>query len=248
MSDQLSTPVDPAPVLTDAPVSTVAPTPEPTVAPVVVTPAPTPAPTLAPTPAPTDAPVIQTPAPTTTPGPTLAPTPAPTPAPTTAPVVEPVSTEAPVVEPAPAPTTAPVSQAVSILVELLDNYRGYLTRRSGAKADFSDAAKTLGNIVARLLATPTPEVFQVVWDFFVAHKNDVMQEGAALQGIAALDMQTRFRTEIVYTLFRHAVNGVDIGDASKIRPDILQSRLKCAPLVMFLQEQARIVNLQKPTV
>ena len=134
--------------------------------------------------------------------------------------------------------TPVVSLAASAISELLISYKGYLSNRTTSRTGFQNAALTLSNIVDRILATPTTEVFTVMWDFFVANKTGVLSESIALQGIDVLNKAPRFRTEIIYTLFRMAVNGKNVGDAAKINTAMIQSRLKCSALILFLQDQA----------
>jgi hypothetical protein len=149
----------------------------------------------------------------------------------------------PVVTAAPAPAQTP-SRAAAVVTELLGAYKTFLTGTNGTPAAFRNAALTLGNIVARLLQTPTDEVLTVVWDFFVANKNGVLIESAALQGIDALDLQSRQKTEFVYILFRQAVNGIDVGDVKRVRSDLVQAKLNSPKLILFLQEKARLVAIQ----
>jgi hypothetical protein len=138
-----------------------------------------------------------------------------------------------------------VSPALSIINELLANYKNYLTGPGNARADYTDAAKTLANIVARILQTPTQDVLEAVWAFFVANKDGVLQEGSALRGVTALDAKTRAKTETVYLLFRLAIKGIDVGNAARVRVDMVSATLKSPTLVLFLQAQAKIVANQK---
>jgi hypothetical protein len=134
---------------------------------------------------------------------------------------------------------------VGILTELLNNYKGFLTTKGTARSDFADAARTLANVFARILRDPTPENLETVWDFFVANKSGVMQESVALMGVTNLDKQIRFKTEIIYTLFRMAGNGVDVGATANVRTELVQSRLNSPALILFLQEKARVVAILK---
>ena len=104
------------------------------------------------------------------------------------------------------------------------------------------AAKTLGSVIVRMLNTPTNDMMTAMWGFFVEHKNDILQESAALQGIEALDTTTRMRVELTYTLFRQAVNGVDVGNPKNVNMAFVQSRLKCPQLIPFLQAKANVVS------
>ena len=203
---------------------------------------------------PADKPVTPPPPPPEPPKPTP-PAPPPPPPPPTKPVPEPATVPVkpaaavvpPVVTP-PAPVVvapAPDAQEKAVVVELLATYKTYLTTRNANAVAFQNAAKTLANIVARILRTPTDNVLNVVWDFFVANKNGILQEGCALQGIEVLDPQTRFRTEIVYTLFRLAVNGVNVGDSKTINLQTVQSRLKSQALILFLQKKSAVVAATK---
>ena len=133
---------------------------------------------------------------------------------------------------------------MGILTELLNDYKSYLTTKGTTRSDFSDAAKTLANVFARILRDPAEENLQTVWDFFIANKTGVMQESVALMGVTALDKQTRFKTEIMYTLFRMAGKGIDIGATANVRTEIVQSRINSPLLILFLQEKARVVAIQ----
>lgn len=172
-------------------------------------------------------------------------TPAPPPPPPPA-KPAPAAVETPAAPP-PAPVVvvpAPDAQEKAVVIELLATYKTYLTTRNANATAFQNAAKTLSNIVARILRTPTDNVLSVVWDFFVANKTGILQENCALQGAEVLDPQTRFRTEIVYTLFRMATNGIDIGNSKTVNLQTVQSRLRSQALVLFLQRKA--VTVTKP--
>jgi len=179
-------------------------------------------------------------------------TPSPPPAPPKPAPVEPPRPAAaqppapPKKEAAPAPKVAEhdksISQSVSILIERLDAYKTIMTGQSVSDSGFKAAALDLANVVQRVLREPTEEILNTVWDFFVANKDGVCQESIALQGINVLDPQTRFRVEIVYTLFRKAVNGVDVSDKKLVNTDLVRSRLNCPSLFVFLQQKAARVS------
>jgi hypothetical protein len=208
-------------------------------------------------------PVAATP-PVPTPTPTPSPTPTPTPSPTPTPVVAPVSKVEPKAAAIPAATATPVAavvsptpivaatpaktapltlmqQHVALVTEQLANYNKWLTVPVATTKSYQAAAKSLANVVARMLANPAPSLFTVVWNFFVAHKTDILAEGMALRGVEVLDTSTRFKVEIVYTLFRQAVQGKNVGNPKTTNMSIVQSRLKCPTLVTFLVAKAQMV-------
>jgi hypothetical protein len=142
-----------------------------------------------------------------------------------------------------------MAKHVAITHEMLETYKKYMSQQVGTIKTFQAAATTLSSIITRMLANPNPELMNVVWDFFVEHKTGILLESTALRGVDVLDPSTRFKTEIVYTLFRHAVNGIDVGDSKLIDLQTVQSRLKCPPLIPFLQDKAKTVSAtaaQKP--
>lgn len=184
---------------------------------------------------------------TTPPSPPIPPAPKPTPTPAVPTTQTPaaVSTQPapkipPVVPHTQRPTATP-DQEAQIVAELLVSYKRFLSTPNATPVSFKNAAKTFSNITQRLLKSPTPAVLLEVWNFFVANKSGILQESCALQGVDSLDVQSRFRMELVYTLFRMAVNGVDVGDPTKVSATVIQTRLKCSALIVFLQDQAKVV-------
>lgn len=222
------------------PVTQTAPTPPPT----VVTPSPVIVPQSAPTPPPVE--IVPVP-PQTMPVQT-------SPAQTTT-LQQPSTPSTVVKEPVPVvpvhtvvsnQTSAPsISQEANIVTELLTRYKTYLSTNNPSTTTFKNAAMTFANVVERILRTPTQDVMLAVWNFFVDNKNGVLLENTALQGVDSLAVQTRFRAEIVYTLFRLSVTGVDIGNQKRFDLSLIQSRLKCNALILFLQAQAQ--NVTKKT-
>jgi hypothetical protein len=144
-----------------------------------------------------------------------------------------------VIEPAPPPPE--LSPAAAAVKEQLSKYKTFLSTETYTTAGSQHAAKTFANVAARMLQTPTDEVFGIVWDFFVDNQDGVLMEIRALQGVEVLDHQTRFRLELIYTIFRKAAAGVDIGNSQLVRTDILQQQLRCPQLVLFLQNKASVV-------
>ena len=182
------------------------------------------------------------------------PIPAAEPSPTTVDAKDAVLKTSPVTvtraKPVPARPSVPVTSIqatqakkhLDTLNELLQTYHSQLSVKPGTTRSFQVAAKTLGSVIVRMLNTPTNDMMTAMWGFFVEHKNDILQESAALQGIEALDTTTRMRVELTYTLFRQAVNGVDVGNPKKVNMAIVQSRLKCPQLIPFLQAKANVVS------
>ncbi|CAK9254153.1 unnamed protein product [Sphagnum jensenii] len=113
---------------------------------------------------------------------------APTPTPTT---VAPVVT--PVVAPKPTPQETYDAQLVAVLKERLEQYKKYLMVPIASHVTQKSAAQTLDAVVQSVLSRPIPDVFEVVWDFFVVNATGVCHEGWALQGVDALDKQRRFK-------------------------------------------------------
>lgn len=234
------------------------PVPEPQTPPASATPVPTPAPTPKPvvteppaTPKPTSAP-LRSPAPTKPPQVTPAvviPESQPHPTPTV--VSEAVLSQPNVAKPPIVPEQQASSdnsrpsgvtvQIVSVVTEHLANYRTYLSALNPTTKSLRGAAATLATVVKIALKTPTPEVLEIIWDFFVANKTGVLQERSALQGVESLDKPTRAKVEIFYTLVRQAVNGVDVGSQTNVRLDVTQASLQCPQLLVFLQQKAKTV-------
>lgn len=138
-------------------------------------------------------------------------------------------------------TRSAVTQEELIIPELLDEYKKYLLTKNASPLAFQKAAKILANVVTRIVKTPAPSVLTIVWDFFVSNNDGILNELTALQGIDVLEPQVRFLTEIVYTLFRRASQGVDVGNNNKFNPDVIRARLKSPDIIIFLSEKAKVV-------
>lgn len=171
------------------------------------------------------------------------PAPAPAKAPAPAPVVTKV-TDAPVPTP-PAPLTPEqVADArnVAVIEELLTSFKTSLSPRIVTDAMRYAAAGALSNVFTRIVLTPSKDSMDVVWDFFVENADTVLQETVALSGAASLAVDARQRLELAYMLYRKAVKGIDVGDATKVSKNVLTNILKCPKLVAYLSIRSKTVT------
>lgn len=159
---------------------------------------------------------------------------APTPAVKT--VAEPV-----VAAPAKTPAQIAESRHVAILEELLAGFKTSLSAKIVTDAMREAAARNLSNVMIRILKDPVNVYMDVVWNFFVANAKGVLQESAALSGVACLPAEERSRMELAYMLFRKAVRGIDVGNAANVNKAVLTNILKCPKLVVYLSTKSKTV-------
>lgn len=133
------------------------------------------------------------------------------------------------------------SRQLAIVNEMLVNYKKLLSAKITNAKLFQSAATDFAGVMTRVLNTPTPEILDAVWNFFVENAKGILQENIALSGVEVLATGVRQRTELAYTLFRKATTGVDISDTTVIRESALKTMLKSPKVVAYLVEKAKTV-------
>lgn len=131
------------------------------------------------------------------------------------------------------------TRSASIVAELLADYKNILNQKIVSAKQHQDAAKLLGTVITQLYASPTNLVFAEVWNFFsdTTNKNTFLRESAALGGVDVLAMSLRSRVELVYTLFRKAVQGVDV---STLNQDTLNNLVRLPQLIAYLSNKVNV--------
>ncbi len=182
-------------------------------------------------------------------------------------VTEPVAPQKPapaVVEatPAPAPATALTAaaqaaaqqarqqqQQISILTEQLETFTVQSNTPHPNDKAFQACAQLLTAVLISITNQPNPAAMTVVWNFFVANKSvppapSILDDNRALRGIEAVNKTQRAKVELIYTLFRKAVTGIDVANSKLVAQLPLQQTVKCPALITFLSAQAKIVAAQ----
>ncbi len=136
-----------------------------------------------------------------------------------------------------------IATEINIITEQFTAYEKLLSTPQISKQGVDSAMIMFSQIVARVIANPITESLDLVWDFFIKHKNDLMREGMALAGAPSLPRQLQGKVETLYTLFRQATNGIDVGDPKKVNQNVVKSHIPNPPIVIYLQGRAkRIMN------
>lgn len=145
-----------------------------------------------------------------------------------------------------APAAPQPRAEVAIVAERLANYKAILMSRGNTEPKLKIAASELASVVRQILADPSDDVLTVVWTFFIENADGVCQDMVALQGTNQLDVQMRFKVDLVYTLFRKAVTGLDVSNPKVVQADLVRSRLNCPGLLLYLQRKARgVVSMRQ---
>ena len=117
---------------------------------------------------------------------------------------------------------------------LLAEYAGYLSVSPIPQDDAQNAVSVMVDVFNTLILYPTPENLDAVWNFYVAHAEDIVNEGVALLGIGNLSPTDRTKFMLIYTLFRQATAGLMWPEAAVMARLALDSPI----IVEYLQEKA----------
>jgi hypothetical protein len=124
-----------------------------------------------------------------------------------------------------------------LVTGLLTNYTNYLSTPVIQTSDRQNAARALSAVFDTLISAPSADIMTLVWNYFIAHQNDLLMEGVALQGIQVLSAAEQFEFIFVYSLFRQAAFGTVPVSLTAMAAQVV----KCPTLVAFLQAQAALI-------
>jgi hypothetical protein len=118
--------------------------------------------------------------------------------------------------------------------QLLTDYTSFVTEGYLLSSNYQNAARVMSTVFSTLLDDPTDDNLQHVWNFYVAHQNDIVEENTALYGISVLSPNDRTIYSILYAMFRQATNGFAPAGVD----DVLSLIIRAPIVVDFLQQES----------
>jgi hypothetical protein len=104
-----------------------------------------------------------------------------------------------------------ISIVEAVVSELLTDCVQYLTFSNASPTTIGYGVRTLAVAFDYIISTPTANNLTAVWNFFVAHQNDILQEDVIFAGLGGMDATMRINFIMRYSWFRQAVSGATIG-------------------------------------
>jgi len=124
----------------------------------------------------------------------------------TPPVLDPIPTAPPVVnEPKKVLGDTTMANAITSYLALVQG------------SDIKRSATAFAMIFRALLTKTTAENVKAVYDMFITHKNDILHESKALQGVTVLQKALRAKVELAYGVFREITTTNKQMDIERIR-------------------------------
>lgn len=86
-------------------------------------------------------------------------------------------------------------------------YTIYLSNLAPTPKDHKDAIETLAAVFCDIVKYPSVDNMKAVWNFFVVHAEDVLQESVVVRNSSALPAGERMNFLLIYSIFKTAVAG-----------------------------------------